>query len=93
MKAHGRIKLLRKKNNLTQSDIASSLNMSQNAYSLLESGKTKIDLDRLYQIARFYKISIYDLIVEESPPPPKKNELLLLLKSPVHRILYLPPDA
>jgi transcriptional regulator with XRE-family HTH domain len=43
------------------------LNMSQNAYSLLESGKTKLDIERLYQIAWLYEISIYELLGELPP--------------------------
>ena len=61
-----RIKSLRKKNGLSQEDLAASLHMSQNAYSLLESGKTKIDIERLYQIADLYNISLYDIIEELS---------------------------
>ena len=56
---------LRKNKGLKQEDVAAALNMSQNAYSLLESGKTRIDLERLYQIANFYKLSIYDILKED----------------------------
>ncbi|HRX94830.1 MAG TPA: helix-turn-helix transcriptional regulator [Chitinophagaceae bacterium] len=67
---HEKLKQLRKKHRLNQTDVAAALNMSQNAYSLLESGKTKMDIDRLTEIAKFYKMSIYD-IVEDLPPPKK----------------------
>lgn len=53
-----KLKSLRKEHGYTQEDVADALNMSQNAYSLLESGKTKIDIERLILIAEFYMVSI-----------------------------------
>lgn len=64
-----KIRTLRKKHGYSQEDVAVLLNMSQNTYSQLESGNTKIDVERLYHIARLYKISVQD-ILEELPPPP-----------------------
>lgn len=63
-----RLRQLRKKKGLTQQEIAEQLHMSQNAYSLLESGKTKLDIQRLYLLAMFYQISVYD-IIDNLPPP------------------------
>lgn len=65
-----RLRQLRKKKGLTQQEIAEQLHMSQNAYSLLESGKTKLDIQRLHLLAQFYKLSIYDII--NYLPPEKK---------------------
>jgi hypothetical protein len=48
--------------------------MSQNTYSLLETGKTKLDVERLILIAEFYKISVYDLL-DISPPKEVKHSL------------------
>jgi transcriptional regulator with XRE-family HTH domain len=48
--------------------------MSQNTYSLLETGKTKLDVERLILIAEFYKISAYDLL-DISPPKEVKHSL------------------
>lgn len=62
-----RIKSLRKKHGYSQFDIADMLNMSQNAYSELESGKRRLDIERLEQIATHYKITLLQLI-----PPPEK---------------------
>ena len=39
--SHNKIKELRKKNNLTQEQMAEALHISQNAYSLIETGKTR----------------------------------------------------
>jgi transcriptional regulator with XRE-family HTH domain len=63
-----KIKILRKKYGYSQEDVAVLLNMGQNTYSQIESGKTKIDIERLQQIALLYKISVHD-ILEELPPP------------------------
>ena len=38
------------------------LNMSQNAYSELESGKRRLDIEKLEQIAAHYKISLLQLV-------------------------------
>mgnify|MGYP003952540319 CR=1 FL=1 len=65
-----RLRQLRKKKGLTQQEIAEQLHMSQNAYSLLESGKTKLDIQRLHLLAQFYKLSIYYII--DYLPPEKK---------------------
>ncbi|MBS1621427.1 MAG: helix-turn-helix transcriptional regulator [Bacteroidetes bacterium] len=40
--------------------------MSQNTYSLLETGKTKLDIERFFAIAAFYKIPVNELL--EIPP-------------------------
>ncbi len=63
-----KLKSLRKKKGLTQQKIADFLHMSQNAYSLLEAGKSKIDIERLYQVAAFYEVAVYD-ILENLPTP------------------------
>ncbi|MCC7402272.1 MAG: helix-turn-helix transcriptional regulator [Chitinophagaceae bacterium] len=60
-----RLKSLRERNGYSQQEVADALNMSQNAYSLLETGKTRLNVDRLYLIAGFYKISVIELL----PPP------------------------
>ncbi len=46
-----KIKLLRFAKGLTQIEFAGKLNMSQNAYSMLENGKTKLDAERIRLIA------------------------------------------
>jgi transcriptional regulator with XRE-family HTH domain len=62
-----KLKFLREKHGYSQQTVADALSMSQNTYSLLETGKTKLDVERLILIAEFYKISVYDLL-ETSPP-------------------------
>ena len=63
-----KIKGLRIKHHYLQEEVAEALNMSQNSYSELETGKRKLDIDRLYQIAQLYKISLNDLLEKFSSP-------------------------
>jgi len=44
--------------------MADELGISQNAYSKLESGKTPILLDRLYEVAAVLDTTIYELLEE-----------------------------
>lgn len=62
-----KIRSLRKKNGYSQEEVAVLLNMGQTTYSQLEAGKTKIDIERLLQIASLYKISIQDFL-KDLPP-------------------------
>jgi len=41
--------------------------MGQNTYSDMESGKTKLDIERLYQIAGLYKVQLNVFL--GAPPP------------------------
>ncbi|MBI5856757.1 MAG: helix-turn-helix transcriptional regulator [Sphingobacteriales bacterium] len=65
-----RMKSLRGRNGYIQDEVAERLNMSQNAYSELESGKRKLDIERLFQIAEIYSISVNSLL-HGLPPPPR----------------------
>jgi transcriptional regulator with XRE-family HTH domain len=64
-----KIKELRIAHNYSQQYISQNLYMSQNAYSEMETGKTKIDIEKVFQLAEFYKIEPYDIL---STPPRKK---------------------
>src|SRR5690606_26194975 len=44
--------------------VADQLDISQNAYSLIEKGATKITLDRLEELAALYKTTPISLITE-----------------------------
>ncbi|OJV52189.1 MAG: hypothetical protein BGO31_00520 [Bacteroidetes bacterium 43-16] len=59
-----KLKTLREINDYTQAYVANQLDISQNAYSLLEKGATKITLDRLEELAILYKTTPQDLITE-----------------------------
>ncbi len=57
-----KIKLLREVHNYTQEYVAGFLDISQNTYSLLEKGETKLTIDRLDKLAQLYKMDVVDLI-------------------------------
>lgn len=59
---HTKIKELRLKNNFTQEQMAEELHISQNAYSLIENGKTKLmNAERIEIIAKKFNVNPLDL--------------------------------
>lgn len=48
--------------NLSQTYVAQKLNVTQNAYSKMEIGKTKMSVERLYEIASVLETSPRQLI-------------------------------
>jgi transcriptional regulator with XRE-family HTH domain len=52
-----RLRQLRRKMDYSQEYMAMVLDISQNAYSRLENGKTPITIDRLYDICHIFQIS------------------------------------
>lgn len=53
---------LRKENNLTQSEIAKIINVTQRAYAHYEKGDREPSIETLINLANFYKLPI-DIIV------------------------------
>lgn len=53
---------LRKKNNLTQSEIAQKLFMSQNCYSSYENGRTEPNIETLCNLADYYNVTLDYLV-------------------------------
>ena len=64
MKTHEKIRSIRLAQNLTQEEMAEKLDLSTNSYSKLEQGKTKIDIERILQIANIFNIDVADLLKE-----------------------------
>lgn len=62
---YNQIQNLRKKKNLSQFEMALKLHMSQSAYAKLENGKTKIDIDRLIEIAKLLHTDLNQLLTYE----------------------------
>jgi len=56
----------REEKNYTQEYLAYKLNISQNAYSKIELGYTKITVERLFQIAEVLEVSAADLLNADS---------------------------
>ena len=58
MKYNERIRKLREDQSLTQQRIADLLHIGQRTYADYESGKTRIPVDSLLILARFYNVSM-----------------------------------
>lgn len=58
MKYNERIREIREDNSLTQQKIADLLNIGQRTYADYESGKTRIPIDSLLILAKFYNVSM-----------------------------------
>ena len=60
-----RIKKIREFRNFTQQHLADKLDISQNAYSKIENGTTKLTIDRLEQIANLLDVPIESVLSNE----------------------------
>lgn len=58
----GNIKKVRKIKSLTQDYLATKLNISQNAYSKIELGHSKLTVERLFQISAILDVQIMQLL-------------------------------
>ena len=58
MRYNERIKALRQDNDLTQQKIADLLHIGQRTYADYESGKTRIPVDSLLILAKYYNVSM-----------------------------------
>ena len=61
MAIHQKLKQLRLQKNLSQTDVAEALHISQNAYSLIETGRTKLDEQRINELAVLLQVHPIDL--------------------------------
>lgn len=58
MKYNERIREIREDNSLNQQRVADLLHIGQRTYSDYESGKTRIPVDNLLILAKFYNVSM-----------------------------------
>lgn len=56
-----KIRLLRRKRSMTQEDMATALDISQRAYSKIETGEVSLKLERLEEIARLLNVQLGEL--------------------------------
>jgi transcriptional regulator with XRE-family HTH domain len=59
------IRLIRLTKGYSQEYMALMLNISQNAYCKIESGKTELKVNRVYEIAEILEIPIKDIMPEQ----------------------------
>lgn len=67
MELHDKIRAMREMNQWTQEEMAEKLAMSANGYAKIERGQTKLNLEKLEQIAQIFNIDIVELITKEKP--------------------------
>ena len=60
-----RIKRIREFRNYTQQYLADKLDISQNAYSKIENGTTKLTIDRLEQVAKLLDVPVESILSNE----------------------------
>lgn len=58
MRNNERIREIREDNSLTQQKVADLLHVGQRTYADYESGKTRIPVDSLLILARYYNVSV-----------------------------------
>lgn len=62
-----RLRELRRRTGLTQVDLANELNISQSALSTYETGRINIDNDTLVKMARYFNVSVDELLGIDNP--------------------------
>ena len=72
-----KLRSLRREHGYSQQEVAERLHMSQNAYSEMETGKTKIDIEKIYMLAQFYKVPLYNILPEIIPAQSEINMIHL----------------
>ncbi|MCH5596967.1 helix-turn-helix domain-containing protein [Niabella ginsengisoli] len=75
-----RLKQLRKASGISQSQMAALLHKSQNAYSLMESGKSKIDASLIPDICKAFNVTPDSLFSLEITAPSPNDETLDYIK-------------
>lgn len=61
------MRILRESRDYSQEYVANILNINQKTYSNLESGKSKLTLERIQQLAEFYHVKPDYFLAEELP--------------------------
>lgn len=66
----GNLSYLRNQRDLTQSELADALGISQGAIANYEAGRREPSMDQLYRISRFFEVDI-DMLITQNLRPPK----------------------
>jgi transcriptional regulator with XRE-family HTH domain len=56
------IRRMRLDRELSQENVAFNLQISQSSYAKLESGQSRLSIDRLYQLAVYFNVPIEELL-------------------------------
>jgi len=83
-----RVATLRKAKGMTQYALAELMNVDQTAITYYESGRRRIPLSRLHQLAKALGVSMHKLLEEESAPA--KRGPSPKLQSQIEQVAELP---
>jgi len=61
-KVAAKIHEIRTQKNILQSAVAESLDISQNAYSMLENGTTRITIQKIFMLAEYFKVPVSKIL-------------------------------
>ena len=91
------LKKIRNLNNMTQVEVANSLNISQSAYSFYENGRNEPSVEILIQLSKLYNVSIDELLGNDSFVKTNNFENMLPVpaekRTTVETLCKLPEDA
>ena len=59
---HDKIRMMRELRQLSQEDMAEKMNMLPSGYAKIERGETRLQYDKLVQIAQIFNVSLSDLV-------------------------------
>lgn len=62
MGMHDKIRMMRELRQLSQEDMAEKMNMLPSGYAKIERGETRLQYDKLVQIAQIFNVSLSDLV-------------------------------
>ncbi|WP_353182685.1 helix-turn-helix transcriptional regulator [Parapedobacter lycopersici] len=82
-----RIKELRRHRGWSQSDMAERLNVALKTYQNLESGITRIDIERLGQVASILGVELIDLLGYQPKPEAYIDRFINEEKALYHKII------
>ena len=74
------LKKLRKQYKLSQEELAKELKISRQAISRWEVGKTEPDIKMIQKIAKFYNVSIEELLSDEETSVKKEEKIFPLVE-------------
>lgn len=77
-----KIKILREKNNMSQTDLANKLGLTRQSVSRYENGERKTNQDLLFELADIFNISIDDLFPDRNKKPAKITTIYNQLTPP-----------
>jgi len=75
MNFNEKLQMLRKKQNITQEELAEKLNVSRQAVSKWEAGQTMPEVEKIIELARMYDISLDYILTDNEKDDIEKNKI------------------